>query len=548
MSNAIGVVGEDGYTPIYQPDARWEMWSLHDIYRGGTGKNKFIPKVDDYVVEPESGLMYVVVSIDQVTMIPELALVTIKQSFANDELLSTTADNYRVYYDKSVKPYTLTVDGFMHTYSTTASFARIYRGTDIDPTKIISRRFDNNGNFVGHDIPMVMVSFNSHDNFGVKSVPGCNCEVELVDGEPCTVVVFDSNSKVVTKANCIIEETTFVAQAYAEQKYITQIFLKSVFIDATQHDIINFPVNLPVKSFNPIAVVQYNDGSQVEYPIDGDKFNLYGLDQFTSTILGHKVPLVLSYKMDANEAALANVNNDGFVVTRPYTLVVSQANRSYNVKMFVYPQWVDDVTGYTYKVYMTNLDRNVLYDITSVVSLGHNSPTFIPNAYGITQRLTFTVDLASVNSSFRSFVHVQTVDIVLRGRATDTSLPNIWEVGTQVPTDRPYYGTNLRATLHPATRRKLNIGNNLETLEDFLDKVYWATLPQFDPSTELEAPTPTHMEVRYLNKTVFVKVEDYKEDVLFDVDIPNYSTVEVIFYKETVGGYLKLSIASMTVR
>lgn len=548
MSNAIGVVGEDGYTPIYQPDARWEMWSLHDIYRGSTGRNKFIPKVNDYVVEPESGLMYVVVSIDQVTMIPELALVTIKQSFANDELLSTTADNYRVYYDKSVKPYTLTVDGFMHTYSTTASFARIYRGTDIDPTKIISRRFDNNGNFVGHDIPMVMVRFNSHDNFGVKSVPGSNCEVELVDGEPCTVVVFDSNSKVVTKVNCIIEETTFVAQAYAEQKYITQIFLKSAFIDTTQHDIVNFPVNLPVKSFNPIAAVQYNDGSQVEYPIDGGKFNLYGLDQFTSTILGHKVPLVLSYKMDANEAALANVNNDGFVVTRPYTLVVSQANRSYNVKLFVYPRWVDDITGYTYKVYMTNLDRNVLYDITSVVSLGHNSPTFIPNAYGITQRLTFTVDLANVNSSFRSFVHVQTVDIVLRGRATDTSLPNIWEVGTQVPTDRPYYGTNLRATLHPATRRKLNIGNNSETLEDFLDKVYWATLPQFNPSTELEAPTPSHMEVRYLNKTVFVKVEDYKEDVLFDVEIPNYSTVEVIFYKETVGGYLKLSIASMTVR
>lgn len=548
MSNAIGVVGEDGYTPIYQPDARWEMWSLHDIYRGGTGKNKFIPKVNDYVVEPESGLMYVVVSVDQVTMIPELALVTIKQSFANDELLSTTADNYRVYYDKSVTPHTLTVDGFMHTYSTTASFARIYRGTDLDPTKVISRRFDNNGNFVGHDIPMTMVRFNSHDNFGVKSVPGCNCEVELVDGEPCTVVIFDSNSKVVTKVNCIIEDTTFVSQAYAEQKYITQIFLKSAFVDATQEGVINYPVNLPVKSFNPVAVVQYNDGSQVEYTIDGDKFSLYGLDQFTSTILGHKVPLVLTYKMDANEAALANVNNDGFVITRPYSLVVSQANRSYNVKMFVYPQWVDDVTGYTYKVYMTNLDRNVLYDITSVVSLGHNSPTFLPNAYGITQRLTFTVDLASVNSSFRPFVHVQTVDIVLRGRATDTSLPNIWEVGSQVPSDRPYYGTNLKARLNSATKRKINVANGIDTVEEFLDRVYWATLPQFDPGTELQAPIPTHMEVRYLNKTVFVKVQDFAEDVLFDIELTNYSTVDLIFYRETVTGYLKLSIASMTVR
>lgn len=547
-NNAIGVVGVDGYNPLYEPSAKWVMWSIHEIYRGLEGRNKHIPKVYDYVIEPETGITHVVNGLDPITFIPELALATIKQSYSTDELLSTTADNYRVYYDKSISPFTLNTDGFMHTYSTTASFARIYRGTDVNPTKIISRRYDNSGNFVGHDLPLNMVSFNSHDNYGIKSVPSCNCTVDLVDGEPCTVVIFDSSSKVVTKANCIIEETTYIAQAYAEQKYITQIFLKSVFIDISQANDVNYPVNLPVGSFNPIGVVQYNDGSQVEYPVDGDKFNLYGLDQFVSTVIGHKVPLVLSYRLDPNESALANVNQDGNFATRPYNLIVSQPNRSYNVKMFVYPIWLDDVSGYRYKVYLMNLDRDVLYDITNVVSLGHNSPSFIPNAYGVTQRLTFTVDLAKVNGSFNTFIHVQTVDIILRGRASDDSVVNLWEVGSQVPSNIPYYGTGLRARLNQATHRKVYIGNNLQTVEDFLNETYKRTVPLFNPVTETEAPVPTHIEVRYLDKTAFSVISDYSKEFLFDVEIPKYSSVEIIFYKETVGGYLKLAIASMTVR
>lgn len=546
--NSLGIVGIDGVTPISYSDSKWTMWSLHEIYRGQEGENKYIPKVNDYVMEPETGITYIVVSLDPINLVPELALVTIKQSYSKDELLSTTSDNYRVYYDKSTTPYTLSVDGFMHTYSMTASFARIYKGSDLDPTKIISRTYDNSGNFLGHDVNLTLVSFNSHDNYGIKSVSTCNCDVDLVDGEDVSVVIFDSNGKVLTKANCIIEETTFVSQAYAEQKYITQIFLKSVFVEATQTNQISYPVNLPVRSFNPIGVVQYNDGTQEERVIDGDKFKLLGLDTFVSTIVGHKVPLVLSYRLDANESALANVNTDGFFVTRPYELVVSRPNKSYNVKMFVYPQWVDEVTGYNYKVFMMNLDRNILYDITNVTSIANNSPSLIPNAYGVTQRITFTVDLASVSNIYSTFIHVQTVDIVLRGRANDDSLTNIWEVGSEVPSATPYYGGGLRAKVSAATSRRVSVGNNLPTVEDFLNETYYKTNPLYNPTTEQEPLVPTHMEIRSSNETILVPIEDYDKEVVFNDEAVMYSNVDVIFYRETVGGYLKLSIVSMTVR
>lgn len=548
MSDAIGVVGVDGVTPLYVPDDRWKIWSMGDIYKGELGRNKFIPKVNDWVISPLTGDIYLVTDLDNVTFIPELSPIQIRESKNDDELLSSTEDNYRLYYDTSVTPYTLTPDSFMRSYSPTASFARIYRGTDIDPTKVISRRHDNSGNFIGHDIPLTMVIFNSHDNYGVKSIPACNCEVELLDGEICTVVIFDSNSKVLSKAKCIVDNTTYVSQAYAEQKYITEIFIKSVFIDDTQTNEINYPVNLPIPSFNPIAVVQYNDGSQIEYPVDGNKFSLYGLDTFTSTIIGHKVPLVLSYRLDPNEAALASVNSDGFYITRPYSLVVSNPNRSYNVKMYVYPVWVDELNGYTYKVFLMNLDRNILYDITNVVGLTQTSPSFNPLAYGMTQRLTFMVDLARVSGIYSTYLHVQTVDIILRGQASDTSLTNVWEVSSQVPTSLPYYGSNLRAVRNEAVHQKIYIGNNFSTVNEFINKVYRTTAPLYNPLTETEAPAPTHIEVCYLDKTVFLPINNFDEEIIFPVSVPKLSNVEIVFYKQTVSGYLKLSIASMLVR
>lgn len=549
MANeAIGIVGGDGYTPLYAPDARWAIWGIHDIYMGGEGHNKHIPKVNDYVVEPETGLMYVVQSLDNVTFIPELKPVEVKPSVSVDTITSSTNDNYRIYFDKSITPHTLAVDGLLRVYSSTASYARVYQGTFVEPTKIISRRYDNSGNFIGHDIPLQVVAFNSHDNYAIKSIPTCNTNVDLKDGETCCVVVFDTNGKVVSKVMCVAEETTYIAQAYAEQKYITQIFLKSVFIDTTQNSEIHYPVNLPIPSFNPIGVVQYNDGSQIEYPVDGDKFRLFGLDQFVSTIVGHRVPLVLSYRMDATESALASVDTDNVYVTRPYTLVVSNPNRSYNVKLFVYPVWVDSVNGYKYKAFLMNLDRNVLFDVTNLVTLATNSPSFNPMAYGITQRLTFAIELSRVSGIYSTFLHVQTVDIILRAPANDTSATNIWEVGSQVPTTVPYFGTNLRATRDPATGTKIRIGNNITTQTEFVNKLYKSTLPLFNPLTELEAPEPTHIEVVYLNQTVFASISEYASDFVFQTQVPQFANVEVVFYKETISGYLKLGVSSLTVR
>lgn len=547
-TNVIGVVGTDGYTPISQPDARWTTWSVHEIYMGAAGQNKFVPKVNDYVIEPESSSMYRVASVSDVTLIPELVAVNFNKTSVIDHLYSDVSYSNRFYFDKSISPYTLSTGGFGPVYHPTASFARIYRGVFIDPAKIISKRYNNSGVFVGHDIQLDLVAYNSHDNYGVKSVQTCNTTDELLSGETCTLVIFDTNGKVLDRRVGIVEETTFVAQAYAEQKYITNIFLKSAFIADTNSSEINYPVNLPITSFNPIGVVQFNDGSQVEYPVDNDKFSLIGLDSYVSTIIGHNVNLVLSYRMSAQESGLASTSVNGHFITRPYRLVVSSPNTSYNVKLFAYPVWVDELTGYSLKFFMMNLDRNIIHDVTALVGLTVSSPAFNPKAYGSTQRLTYMVDLAQVSGVFNHFLHVQTMDIVLRGPASDDSITNIWEVASEVPSLGGYYGTSLKAVVTNPPRTKVNIANNFATQQAFIDAVFTKTHPLHNPVFETQAPAPTHMEVRYNAEAVIVPITQYAADVTFTQTVTDLSNISIVFLRQTTSGFLKLSVASMTVR
>jgi hypothetical protein len=551
-NNPIGIIGTDGYTPLYEPQASWKMWSIHEIYRGFEGQNKFIPKVNDYVIEPETFTVYRVESLDPITFIPNLVL--IKPFGSNfvysetDVLLGPSNENFRAYVDKSVTPYTLSIDDALHIYGSEAQAVRIYRGTIIDPHYVASMVYDNNGNFIGNDVGLELVLFNSHDNFAVKVVKTCNTNMDLQDGEILTVVVLGSNGRVLSKRGVIVENTTFVARAYNDQKYITNVFLKTPFISTVDPNVINYPVNLPIASFNPIGVVQYNDGSQVEWPIDGTKFEIEGLTPFISTIIGHKVPLVLRYKLAPNEATIAGLTSDYVYITKPYELVVSNPNSSYDAQLQVYPVWNNSTGSYALRAYLTNLDRNIHFDVTPFLTIATNSPAFNPTLYGVTQRITFRVNLQDVSSLFSFFIYTQVCDIVLRAPATDTSHPTPWEVGVRVPSTIPNYGENAKAVRNTTHPKKLRLHGGSLDLNAWLNYIYTRSQPLLNPTTEVVPITPTHMKVIYNSEEVVVPVSQYNTDITFTNNINLYDPVTVIFMKQIATGYLILSVAVLTIR
>ena len=65
---------------------------------------------------------------------------------------------------------------------------------------------------------------------------------------------------------------------------------------------------------------------------------------------------------------------------------------------------------------------------------------------------------------------------------------------------------------------------------------------------ESEAPEPTHIEVRYLEENFIVPISEYNRQFTFANPVPAYANIDVVFLKETISGYLKLSVTSITVR
>lgn len=560
----VPVTGIDGISPK-RIGGRWESgWHINEIYFGKEGQNKYVPEVNDLFHDTSSGKVYIITSVDPVTFIPEYRRYYFDTGGDQTELLNLTSQPFVAYYDKSKYPYRLTIEGTCYIFSDEAHVARVYRGSLIAPEFVISRMYDNSGNFNGHDIPLISKQWKNNDTDAIKIIPTCLCEAELKNGEELTYVVYGIDGRVIKHQRVVVFESTYMAEAFSKQLYVEEIFLKSAFISPSNQDLINFPANYTAESFNPIGVVRYNDGTTVEYPVDGKKFSLSGLDtlrmrgndtplvnSFISALVSQKIRLMLRYHLSPGEAALGHVGVVKDVKSRPMMLKVVGADFTYGVKIFTYPEWVDENVGYRLKHYLLHIERNMIEDVTEHVRLSENSPSFSPKDYTQEQRLTLTLELSKVMSNIKSFKHVQPIEVVLRAPAISKNEKTLWTVLTQHPADRDRYGVGIKA--HMEKGQELNttevyLGNDLE-YEEWLERIYKDTMPLYNPETELAPPLPTHMEIRIGSFKTFIPVKDYKKAIIVPTNVVKVGgPVRIFFYLESGPKYLVLSMANMALR
>lgn len=555
------------HPPVRTEESLFRIWAKDQVYLDADQdkEHKHVPKLFDWVVDRHTGTFEMVTYIDPMTDIPKLDPINVSMGKKVETILSSTDDAYRLWYDKTQMPATLTPDTFLRSYGGEATVMRIFKGTNIDDSNIISMLYDNNGEFIGHDIPMELAGKDvMTDNRTIKVPVSCHTNADLKAGDVCMLVFYGSSGKVVGRTSALIEDSAFIKPAFMETRAIKNISLKSVFLDNSDKNTVHFPLNLTIDSYQPVGVLHYNDGSTVEMIVDGSKFQLWGIDDvkaqmggggkpfinnFSSTTPGHKIPIMLAYKRGDDEASIMVQSQDDRMLTRPYDLIVSEPNRSYGVKLFLYPEWMNDVSGYRLKAYLMTLDRDVIYEVpTDLLVLAENSPPFDPKGYGMTQRLTYSVDLANLSATYGTYRHTQTVDIVLRAPANDAMVENIWEVTTEYPSPPPYFGTNLRARLVHNATKSITISNKFETEDEFLDALYKTTRPLVDPTSELNPPRPTHFGIENGSEELIMKLGEFKNVITFQKELELHRNVVIKFYKELADKYLKLSVCELTVR
>lgn len=502
----ISVTGTDGKVPVYNPEGRFQIYKLTEIYVGQQGEARYVPNVNDLVVdvlETTSTRWYRVVSLD-VNLIPTLRpWGEIPQaSLDNTDVLtgvgpSNLNNNKFAYLDTSVTPHVLAVDARLSYKGTTAKFARIVKsnGVGLEPT-VISCFYDASGNLLGNDIPLELVGVNSGSQRSEYCVPVCYTMEELPDNEVVTVITYSAAGHVVSHSDLYIRNTSFIRQRNLGTKYITHIEMQTPFMSETDNKLINLPVNVPLQGLYPVGIVHYSDGTKSEpMPVDGNKFTLHGMSDYLATQVNQRIPVVLTYRVSDEEIVYDAQRGEFTHVSQPYNIRTIQSNGAYNVKLFGFPEWLNASQGYRMRWWLYNSDRNMSKEVTDKVQLALNAEPWNPTLYGVVQNLNVQVNLNAVNPIYENWRHSQTVQVLLRRAGTERTTN--WTVAFD-PGQTPAYGDDTYVSLEFINYNyyKLNLAGTAKTREEWLEKLYKRTRPVYDGQKELEAPLPTHFRIK----------------------------------------------------
>lgn len=554
--SVVGVVGVDGFPPVYDPDARFAVWELGETWTGpsGTGKGRYVPKVRDLVVDVDTNVWYKVVSIEITTLVPRLVKMeplAQNQQFSNADMLlgvgpGTISDTFRVYLNKSVIPYTLTVDARLHVYTQAAESATIYRGTQIQGTaKIISQLYDQSNQVTGTAVPLQLAQVDGN-NRSVKCVPMCYTTEDMPDGEVVTIVFHADDGHVVSKCELLVENTAFVPNAAVSSKYIYSIGLESPFLSQADPSKIQFPLNVPLNGLSLLGVVNYSDGSKVRRPVDQTKFSIFGFNNFISTVPGVPIPLVLSYQLDNTEVAYGMELTPQRTLTKNFTAITTNAEGMYTPKLYGFPVWIDALNGYRLEWWLYDLDRNLATLVTPYVRVNNNSAPWDPVGYGRKQSIGVSINLKDVNPSGLGYIHVQTVDIILRQPGTDRT--SNWAIGFD-PNQTIFFGEGNHAKTHLVNQNLMTIDVTCgeTTLANWLQRLYRMVKPLSDVAKEVQAPDPNYFSICTTTWEVAYPINQWNQVLSLGNTISNSDTVFIKFFQRTPDTDIQLAISAMPV-
>lgn len=550
----VGTV--DGKPPVYNPDGRFDQWNLEDIWFGTEGEGKYVPNVNDLVFNMKTMEVFYVKSIDEVTLIPTLAKFDLKVKDAGvkeeDLLLGVgpggVDQTFRLYIDKSVRPFVMAVDARCYLYGKDLRSYQIVTGSEVTgDIRVISANYDQSGNYLGTDVPLELANMRDHTNECTWSIPPCNTAQELKDNDVVYLRGFGADGGLRCKFPLLVENSSFIRLTDASYKYVTHISLESPFLSTHDTHIIEYPLNVPLSGLNLFGVVHYSDGSRRRMPVDGTKFEIFGFENFVATVVGEETRLLLKYNFSNDEYHYGSTVNDTKSLLESYRAISVKEDGSYTVKLFAYPIWVDELTGYRMEFFLFNLDRKTWSRVTPYVEYNSNLPAFRPTLYGVNQQISVSIDLAKVNTTYKHWIHTQVIDVVLYRAATDhSSTP--WTISYERNQPTPFGRDNwCEVTMVDYDVKLLDITCGEVLLPNWLERLYWLTKPIHSTTRESKAPTPNMFSIITKHGEYEFPIKQWNSKLTINGLLENDETVFVRFFKRTTDIDLQLAMAALPV-
>ncbi len=547
----IIIKGSDGATPQYDPNGLWKTWRYEEIYFGEEAINKYVPKVDDYVRSLNDRKTYRVTAISDL-LIPTL----IEESESNGTSLSTVLIgeglqpvSFRLYLDTSKLPFEASLDSRHFIYGDANTYARVFRGYDVGVNgKVISAIF-NGSTYLDDKIPLELTAYENHTNLSQKCVPPFNTKDDMPNGEVCTVVIYNAQNAETSRKTLIVERTSFIRPVNAFQKYISSIGLESVFLSNSDPYVLNYPLNVPATSMNVMGVLNYSDGSVRRLAIDGTKFSLFGIESFVATRPGQKIPLVLSYRLDNDEAAYGAISADGKKITEPYSIVTTHENGMFSPVLMGYPRWDFDTSNYVMRWWLMDLNRSTLLEATDAVQYNQTSDLFDGDNRSQVQFLSVRVNLNEVSQALPNWIHTQTAYVRLYDPVGTNNDVGVWEIG-QENVFGTFYGTDIKANVQVVNQNEynINLGNSISTLNEWLTKLYYNSKPVHSLYRETAPPIPTHFTIinDILNSQTF-SIDRWNQVISIYTNISEASNLLIRWEREIGNTTLVLAVTELSI-
>lgn len=458
---------------------------------------------------------------------------------------------FPLFVDYSVLPPVCRVSSLA--YQSNPAYAKLFYGNIIDEStgQVISAIYSNK-DLVTDKIPVVTVmpaGFNVEQDI-IKCADTFSVilpKEKLKNGTRCTLVYFDQNGfPLAPTYSLMTQHCEYLRNHQIAKRYVKTIELISPwFTNSTTPNVLYLPVNLPLVSVEFRARIHYSDGTSETKPVnsyDGRTgFVLHGVDSYKPTSPNQRGNLTLTYYFANGEESLVAQPGLPDHMSVSYTMIAVNVDGAYSPRLYTFPYW-DSKSGYKLKHFLTDLTRKVAIDVTEYVKLNNLSPAFSGNNFGTEQGLIFNLTLSDVANTWNNWTFVQYTTITLYNSAMAEGKK--W--GLIYSKDSVEW-TNMTLEYIPDT----NVSQRSQfagytSVDDFIEKAYYAFEPSYDVQRELKAPAPTHMKlIRENNTSVTVPVAGYNNLDMGSMTLNNGETFFIVWInRDKVGNELQLGMSA----
>lgn len=543
--------------PIKSPGERFRQWNMTEIYTGPNGTGRYVPNVDDLGLSWKDLSFYRCVSVDYTTGYSNWQRVNLNNNTGVDETVDVitgvgsgyTFESFRVWINTKKLPYSMHFDARLYLYGTKASYIKVFEGNDISGNgRVISAMYNASGVMTSENIPLELVKYNGDvNNMAVKTPVNAYCSTTVNDGEILTAVVYGHDGSILSACRLIAANSDAVRSLEVSAKYVTNIELLSPYLSSNKADTLEYPLNMLVQSDSLRGRVRYSDGTYKEYPVDGVKFSLMGINGYIASEVGQEFPLILKYTLSAGEYAYGvSEPVPERSMTRQYKLETIKSDDEYSVKLFVVPEWLNSAK-WGLRYYLYNLERDAVHDVTDLVELGSESKAFNGGNYDSVQEMTIAFNMLNLGTSYNYYRQVQTFRVQLHRPATDTTATTYYTVAYASDLK---YGSGIKARASGSSNNYgLDLTNGYQDINAWLEHLYYSLSPLRYTQTEATAPRPTHVRLRIgSNWSREVPIENILTKITnVSATVAQGTLLRLEFFKRTGDVDYELAIGSMNI-